>query len=437
MPSPRLTGIVAVALAATAIGACGSASNHVSAPAPAPRKLALVTSGGRADAAIYPQRPTVYALDGTLPDLGTQAPVRRLVSHDVTDADVARIAGALGMHASPVKTGTGYEVHDGDAVLTVDTTGGVTYVSYSSTGGAGGVSAGGTAGSGSANPSTGVAVPPDAGPPGTAQPTVVPSPPPVDTPATEPSTTIPNPVDVPSADDAAGIAQSLLDGFGVLGDQKWAHDVTDANGVAFSCAPDAASCNDTPAPPVTARTVTYELLVDGARVPGIDWSVTVGAHRAIESVSGTWAAAGDPSPYALRSTKDVFADLQHGRAQYPGPQPMLAQGSPEAAPLVAPGTVLGTAPDTVPPLEVHITGVTLGSARWDGTDNGQPAVYVVPTYRFHARVGQSDPYDIELLALDPGTFTIASPPVPKGGPVPGGAGSGVEPQPAPAPKPPA
>ena len=142
MPSPRLTGIVAVALAATVIGACGSASNHVSAPAPAPRKLALVTSGGRADAAIYPQRPTVYVLDGTLPDLGTQAPVRRLVSHEVTDADVARIAGALGMHASPEKTGTGYEVHDGDAVLTVDTTGGVTYVSYSSAGGAGGISVG-------------------------------------------------------------------------------------------------------------------------------------------------------------------------------------------------------------------------------------------------------------------------------------------------------
>ena len=208
---------------------------------------------------------------------------------------------------------------------------------------------------------------------------------------TEPSTTIPNPVDVPSADDAAGIAQSLLDGFGVLDGQKWAHDVTDANGVAFSCAPDATSCNDTPAPPVTARTVTYELLVDGARVPGIDWSVTVGEHRAIESVSGTWASVGDPSQYALRSTNDVFDDLQHGRAQYPGPQPMLAQGSPEAAPLIAPGTVLGTAPDTVPPLEVHITGVALGSTRWDGTDNGHPAVYVVPTYRFHARVGPVRP----------------------------------------------
>jgi hypothetical protein len=428
LPSPRLTTrIVAVALAATTIGACGSASNHGSAPAPAPRKLTLVTSGGRADAAIYPQRLTDYVLDGTLPDLGAQAPVRRLVSHDVTAADVARMAGALGMHAAPTRTSTGYEVHDGDAVLTVNTAGGVTSVGYSGTGGAG-ISIGGSAGSGSASSSTGEAVPPDAGGPATDPPPIVAKPPGVDPSVTSPSTTIPNPVDVPSASDAADIAQSLLDSFGVLAGEKWAHDVTAANGVAFSCAA-GETCTDTPAPPVTARTVTYELLVDGARVLGIDWSVTIGAHRRVESVSGTWASAGDASPYALRSTKDVFDDLQHGRAQYAGVQAMLAPGGPA----IAPGTVLGTAPDTVPPLEVHITGVALGSARWDGTDNGQAVVYVVPTYRFHARVGQFDPYDVELLALDPGTFAIASPSVPKGSPTP----AGVVPEPPPAPKPPA
>ncbi len=416
--------LVLVTVAATVIGACGSSAKPGAAP-PGRVKLSLAAAADEGKAALYPLRATRYVLDGTLADLGADAPVRKLVGHEVTDAEAARLAGGLGLHATPVRTGTGYEVLDGDARLTIDTSSGVTYVDYSRTGNAGGGSEPGSvgSGSGSSGPSTGATStdtkPPVPGPDTTVENPPVPGP---DTtvenpPATVPLPTTPPPVDVPSADDAVTIAQTLLDDLGVLAGQPWAHDVSDSGGVAVSCGPDT-PCLPAPSE-VTARTVTFELLLDGARVPGVSWSVTVGSHRLVESVSGAWGAPELAGTYPLRSTADVFDDLRNGRAQHVGPQP-LALGAAEG---VAPDVATGE-PTSVPPIEVRITGVSLGAARWDGTENGHPVVYLLPTYRFHAREADAAPYDVEVLALEPADFAIVGPVtegVPKSGGTPGRA----------------
>ena len=67
----------------------------------------------------------------------------------------------------------------------------------------------------------------------------------------------------------------------------------------------------------------------------------------------------------------------------------------------------------------HITGVSSGIARWNAYDHGHAVVDLVPTYRFHARIDEGTPYDIEVLALDPGAVTFTNPtPTPE--PLPAG-----------------
>ena len=140
--------------------------------------------------------------------------------------------------------------------------------------------------------------------------------------------------DLPSPNNAARIAQSLLNGFGVLSGEQWTHSVTDAGGVAVSCTP-GANCIPIPAT-VTARMVTFDLVVDGVSVPDVSWSVTIGAHGSIESVWGTWARPESAGTYRLRSTQRVFDDLRSGNARYVGPQPLPAIGAPAAS--VTPGS---------------------------------------------------------------------------------------------------
>ena len=405
----RRTFLVTVAVATMATGACGAAQ-HQSAT---PHELSLLdNTGAAAEPAIYPQQAVNYVLDGPLANLGSVATVLKLVGHDVTAADLARIRVGLGMHGSALHTGTSWELRNGDAVLTVSTNGGTTVVDYSTTGGAvsvpGSAGGGSTGSAGSANPgsdnqSTGISAPPTISP--------------IAPPPTAAPTSVATPVDVPSADDAVGIAQSLLDGIGVLSGQHWSHDVSDAGGVAVSCTAGTA-CTPTPAA-ITARVVTYELVVNGVNVPGVSWSVTIGEHRRIESLSGTWAHPESAGTYPLRSTLNVFDDLRAGNARYVGPQPLSAIAVPGA--LATPGSV--------PAIVVHITGVSLGLAPWDGVDTVQPVVYLVPTYRFRARVTGGTPYDIELLALDPGrvSFVTSRPP--------GGPSGGVVPPHAPTPLP--
>jgi hypothetical protein len=400
MHRSRLSPLAAVAAVAV-LASCGSSAAKPAAAPPARPKLALnQATGDEARAALYPVRPVHYVLDGTLADLGGDAPVYRLVGHVVTQSDVARIADVLGVHAAPTRTDWGYEVRDGDALLSVETNGGTTWLDYSSAGNAG-VAVGGSIGS---SGSGGAAVPPDApknpdAPVGEEPPTPLP--------------TTPPPVDLPSADDATRIAQRLLDDLGVLDGQQWAHDVSDTStaGVAVSCAP-GTPCPPTPDPVISERTVNYALRLDGAELPDVGWNVTVGSHAAVEAVSGTWATPEQVGTYPLRSTADVFADLQQGRAQFVGAQ-ALAAGAAETARddggATAQGADTGAEPDAVIAQDVTITGVSGGRARWDGTADGQPAVYIVPTYRFDAHVSGQPSYDVELLALDPAGFSIAAP----------------------------
>ncbi|MGA7988632.1 MAG: hypothetical protein WCB51_09570, partial [Candidatus Dormiibacterota bacterium] len=348
MSTDRRILLATVAMATLAIVACGAAGQ----PSASSRVLSLMeNTGAAAEPAIYPQPTFTYVLDGPLANLGPEAAVRRLVGHDVTTVDLGRISGALKMRGTPLRTDTGWELRNGDALLTVWTNSGLTAIDYSSSGGAvavpgsvGGGSAGsaGAATPGSGNPSTAVSSPPT---------TSSMTPPPTPVP-----TALPAPVDVPSADAAATIAQSLLNRFGVLSGQRWTRSVGDAGGVAVSCTP-GATCTPTPTT-VTARIVTFDLVVEGVSVPDVSWSVTVGGHRSIESVSGTWARPESAGTYPLRSTQKVFGDLRAGKARYVGPQPLPAIEAPGAS--VTPGSL--------PAVVVHITGVSLGMARWDGME---------------------------------------------------------------------
>jgi hypothetical protein len=407
----RLAGIsLATIVAAAALAACGSSAKTAAPPTTSRPKLSLAARNGTPEPALYPVRPVTYVFDGTPADLGTHAGVRTLTAHAVTDADVTRIADALGMRGTPQHTATGYELRDGDAQLTVDTSGGLTYVGYSrDAGGAtsGGSTSGGSTGSG--EPSTGAVTEPPV--PGTTVPdasgpdvpvselpvpgrpvTPMPTVPPTDT----VTVTTPPPVDVPNADDAARIAQSLLDRFGVLAGNEWSHTVTDADGLVSSCGP-TADCSAVPSP-VSARAVMYHLVVDRHEVAGLDWSVTIGDHGRVDAVSGTWGDVQPAVDYPLRSTADAFADLQHGRARFPGPQPLAAAVAGESA---------SPAPSGPSASEVHISGVDLGTARWDGFEHARAVVYLLPTYRFHTSAAGIPPYDIEVLALDPASFDLA------------------------------
>ena len=227
---------------------------------------------------------------------------------------------------------------------------------------------------------------------------------------------------MPSAADATSIARGLLNRLGVLAGQDWSTAVTDSGGVAVSCAV-GMPCPTVP-PEVSARTVTFSLTLDGTRVDGVDWSVTIGERHRIESVNGEWATPAAIGTYPLRPTAAVFADLQHGNAKYPGPQPMTAMSGAPA--VEAPTIATSPTTATIPTVTVHVTGVSFGLARWDAYNNGQTVVDLVPTYRFHARVDSGSTYDIEVLALDPGAVTFTNPtPTPQ--PLPA--------QPAPSPTP--
>ncbi len=328
--------------------------------------------------AIYPVRPTKYVLDGSLADLGPTGTVRRLVPHDVSDADARRVAAALSLEAARVvRNADGYSVSGPEATLTISLTGSSSYVTY----GLGGPQAvGGSSGAGTIGSPT----------------------------ASSPSTV---PPDVPDEQATATIARALLDRMGVLGTEQWTVDVSNSGGVAVACSV-GVPCPTVP-PVVYERTATFSRVVDDTNVQGADWSVTVGAHGKIESVSGNWTAATTLGDYPLRSTRHVFADLQAGKARLVGPQPMTALGTPAIS---SPSSVV-----------VHVTGVARGYATWDAFDGANVHTDLVPTYRFHARAADGGtPYDIEVLALDPSAFDIVSPPtsVPK-----------VIPEPAPAPAP--
>lgn len=415
----RLFAVAPVAIIVLVVGGCGSASRPAAGGSTSTTvrpKLDLASTGRSstvaaavAGPAIYPQRPAKYVLDGSLPDLGASAPVWRMRAHDVTAADVTRFADAVGIAAPPVRNAGGWQVQGANATLSFLVADGVVIVSYSP--GATGGSTGSGVAVATTNPGGTVAN----GPIKVVPPVPPPDPVPV-TPMPTPTVVLPPPpVDVPNAADATTIARALLDRTGVLAGQTWATAVSDSGGVAISC-PVGTPCA-APPPEVSARTVTFSLMLDGGKVDGVNWSVTIGEHRRVESVYGQWVVPQTIGSYPLRSTANVFADLQHGTAKYAGPQPMTAFATPavEGVTVGAPSRGDGgiasrsePAPASAP-MTVHVIGVTLGVAVWTAYDHGNAVSDLVPTYRFRARVDGGEPYDIVVLALDPGSATFTEP----------------------------
>ena len=364
-------------------------------PARAPKlDLASVGRGSTPSAiadgpAMYPVRPAKYVLDAPLPDLGARGVVWRVNPRSVDAGDVQRFAAALGVGGTPTRTSTGWEVQGTNANLSFSVSDGAVDVSYEfgvpsavggSVGSTGSASSGGaTSGSGSTNSAT-KAEPPIA----------VPQVP-----------TVASPVDVPSGADAERTARDLLDRLAVLTGQQWSTSVADSGGTAVACAVGAA-CPIVP-PEVFARTVTFTLMLDGMRVDGVNWSVTIGEHHRIEAVNGVWGSPGSVGSYPIRTTADAFTDLRHGDAKFPGPQPMTANSAAET------GAPTSGAATPNPDLVVHISGVSLGLARWDAYDNGHLVVDLVPTYRFHAKVEGGATYDIDVLALSASGVTFTNP----------------------------
>jgi hypothetical protein len=406
MNRTRLVRLSSVAVIVMMAG-CGSAGRpgHGSmTPTASPaNKLNLASAGEAATPsavagapAIVPEQPTTYVLDATLRDLGASAIVWRMNAHTPSVSDVQRFAAALGLAGTPTRTSTGWEVPGTNSNLTFfisDSTVGVSYGFGVPNAAGGSTGAGGAAvgGGGLTNPAS------KAEPPGTV---IGPSPVPA-------VPTVPPPVDVPSAGEAQNVARGLLDHLGVLAGQHWSTDVTDTGGIAVSC-PAGLPCPTIP-PQVFARTVTFSLMLDGMRVDGVDWSVTIGEHRRIESLMGAWASPVPIGSYPLLTTIAAFTDLQHGNARYTGPQPMTTSaGTP-----LAEAAKIGTPPTTAS-VVVHITGVSLGIARWGAYLQAQTALDLVPTYRFHANSDGATAYDIEILALNPGAITFSHPaPTPK------------------------
>jgi hypothetical protein len=415
------------ALAVLVAGGCGSAaSTHPSARHSNP-KLSLTKATdrvGAADAALprgMPVRLTHYVLDGTLPDLGTQALVYRWTAHTADIAEVNRLAAALGISAPATATSDGFMASDSDATLTVTTSYGTTQISYYPGGNAVGGSAGGS--SGSASTGTATPVPTDPG-------------------AVELPPKLTAPVDVPSADAAEGIARALLDRMGVLDGAQWDTTVTDSGGIAVACAV-GEKCTGIPQQ-VTARDVSFSLVVDGVHVSGVGWNVTVGERSAVQSVYGEWGSAVVLDTYDLRSTADAFAALQKGDANFGGREPVAVEVPVQAQDEPAPSVAGPLPPVSVPPvsdpagsvppvsqpavpINVHVTGVSLGIARWSAVDGNENVIDLVPTYVFHTTLG-GVPSDVEELALDPDAIDFADPitPVPQPGK--------PTPEPAPAPE---
>jgi hypothetical protein len=431
-PARTLVATLAVLVA----GGCGSAASTDSSTRRPTPKLLLAKAGARvgpADAAAMPsgmpEQLTNYVLDGTLPDLGTQAVVYRWTAHTVDIAEVNRLAGALGIAAPATATADGFTATDANATLTVTTNYGATQISYYP-GGTAGVDGSGGGSSGSST--------------GDEKPVV-----------TDPGVTplpekLTPPVDVPSADEAEGIARALLDRMGVLDGQEWNVEVNDSGGIAVTCAV-GEECSGVPQT-VTSRDVSFSLVIDGTRVSGIGWNVTVGERSSIQSVYGEWGSAVVLGTYDLRSTADAFAALKNGDTNYGGREPMAVDDVPvkaqtEPAPAVdtpAADTPAIDEPALVPvppvslppvsepvepvqPIDIHVTGVSLGLARWDAVDGSQNVIDIVPTYVFHTTV-DGTASDVEELALDPAAIDFANPIKPV--PVP----DKLTPEPAPAPE---
>jgi hypothetical protein len=308
-----------------------------------PLALALGTNreaAGDAAMAPYPYGTIEYRLEGTLPDLGAEAPVYRLVQTELTADDLARMAAAVGISAPPQQADGGWTVDDGTGSLWAYPAAGSWSVGY---GGSVTISEGSTPSSGGG--SDGQTEPDVAPPPDVAVEELPPDDPdaPVSSDAEDDTTTIEDPpvthtvpldepvepVALPTQDEAEQIATDLLDEMGVTADAEWTVTVGPGSmmGYAVACAPEG-ECDDAPITETQLTwSVSFQRVVDGVTTSGLDWVVEVGDEGAVPSVYGTIADVQPMGDYPLRTTQTAFGQLQNGEGIYPGPVPM---GAPEA-----------------------------------------------------------------------------------------------------------
>ena len=240
----------------------------------------------------------------------------------------------------------------------------------------------------------------------------------------------PEPQDLPSSPDARTQGERLLRELGVL-DGDWEFEVNDGGsvGVASSsvCAPDA-----TCAPPsiqrfVMSRMVVAHRVIDGRRVGGLEWTVDIGDHAAITSVSGTLAKVEAIGDYPLRSTDAAVDELRNGGGSgvpipLGAPEARAAIGVTECGPAVDCATPAPACLDTCPAREVTvtITDVGLGFQLWFGSDATAPTAYLVPVYHFTGHDDTGAAWSADVLAVEDSQLATpaTSQPVPSPDPDP-------------------
>jgi hypothetical protein len=254
---------------------------------------ALATADAGATAALYPNGGIVYEAGPGLPALQGSGRAYRLPSSSVGEADVRRLATALGLSGDPVaQEGGGLVVQDGDRTLNVYPQSGGSWSFFRSSGKDGSV------GSGTSSSGT-VTAAPDG--------TVVEPPPPE------------RPADLPSEDQAKAAALELVRSTGV-----------DVNGADVHV-------DDA----FTQWSVRVDPVIDGMPTSGLTSYVTVGStspgeHSAIDYASGYLARPARADVYPLTGTSDAIDRLNRGEGFGGGIRPLATDTATAATATAAP-----------------------------------------------------------------------------------------------------
>ena len=174
-----------------------------------------------------------------------------------------------------------------------------------------------------------------------------------------------------------------------------------------------------------SRTVVAHRVIDGRRVAGLEWTVDIGDHAAITSVSGTLAKVETIGDYPLRSTEAAIDELRGGGGSavpipLGAPEARSAIGVTECGPAVDCVTPAPACIDTCPAREVTITitDVGLGSQLWFGSDVTAPTAYLVPMYHFTGHDDTGAEWSTDVLAVQDAQLAIPAAPQPVPSPAP-------------------
>ncbi len=462
-----IAGLAALAVAATAIGITATSGPGGPDPIPLSLQSPgspEAAGADNADRMMMPINEFRYVLGGALPDLGASAKVYRLVGQSVTPDDVARMAEALGIDSEVVDLdGYGWEVSNDSRTLSVSGDGASWYVSMWN--GPSGRSSDGSRGSDGVSTGNGIDPERPVDEPVVIddpdviddqkpidQPTPEPMPEPIgeqidgDCEVTEPAPgspdtpvssddkpsdevaegdgvaqplpdgecvlidpmplpepePVPAPENLPDANEAERIARYTLNALGVLASGDWQFEQFDGAVQVASCAADA-GCDEPSEPILYSRTVIAHRVIDGRVVMGLDWYVDIGDQGVVQSLSGMLADVEVLADYPLRSTSDVFADLQSGKSWYGGGVVALADDTPAGAPdiAIAPDCIDETCELPEPEIiDVTVTDVSLGLQLWYGVDaDGNSVQYVVPSYHFTGSFADGTDWVVDLIAV--------------------------------------